>query len=140
MLKYRGTYRVMYEVDKTGKACEFTFIPCLIKRGSNICRHSDTVLNVYITSSKIINRLLKEYPDLFRPFQTSNGEGTLLFNEADIEKAAEILRPKVLGKGMNPKPKRQVTLSDERKKELSDRMRSMRGNIKNIGEKQGKTG
>ncbi len=140
MLKYRGKYRVLYETDKTGKACEFTFIPCLIKRGSNICRHSDTILNVYITSSKIINRLLKEYPDLFRPFQTGNGEGTLLFDESNIDKAAAILKPKVLGKGMSPKPKRQVNISEERKQELSERMKLLHANSKITGEKQRKTG
>ena len=129
MLKYRGTYRVVYECDKrTGQPYEFTYVPCLIKKGSNVCRHSDNTLNVYISSAKIANRLLKECPDLFKPFQIGDSEAVLLFKEADIEKAAAILKARVLGKNMNPRPKRKVMLSEERKKILSDRMKELHRN------------
>jgi len=117
----------MYECDKAGAACEFAFIPCLIKKGSNICRQSDDTLNVYIPSIKIVNRLLKEYPDIFRPFQVGDTEGTLLFKESDIEKAAVILKARVMGKGMNPKPKRRVNFSEEYKKLLTERL--MQGRV-----------
>lgn len=140
MLKYRGTYRVLFEVDKAGKPCEFTFIPCRIKKGSNICRHNENVLNAYIPSAKIANRLLKEYPDLFKPFQTGDSEATLFFSETDIEKAAVVLKARVMGKGMSPKPKRKVTISEDRKKELSERMKELQSNKKNIGQNARKTG
>lgn len=138
MLKYRGTYRVLFETDKTGNPCEFTFIPCLTKKGANICRHNENTLNVYIPGIKIANRLLKECPDLFKPFQIGDSEATLLFNEADIEKAAAILKARVGGKNKSPKPKREVAISKERKQELSDRMKHI--NSKIIGENARKTG
>jgi len=73
MLKYRGQFRVLYECDKrTGKPGEFTFIPCRIKKGANICRHNDTTLNVFIPSTIIANRLLREYTDIFMPFQSGD--------------------------------------------------------------------
>jgi hypothetical protein len=126
MLKYRGTYRVVFETDKrTGKAQEFAFIPCRIKKGANICRHNENTLNVYIPSIKIINSLLKEYPDIFIPFQIGNLEGTLLFKEPMLPHVAAILKPYVKGKNKSPRPKRQVNISEKRKKELSDRMRRL---------------
>lgn len=137
MLKYRGTYRALFEIDKTGKVCEFTHIPCQIKKGSNICKHSDTVLNAYIPSIKILNRILKEYPEMFKPFQVGDTEGTLLFKEADIEKAAVILKARVKGKGMSARPKRQVTLSEERKLELANRMKQLHKNIRGNTRKTG---
>lgn len=140
LLKYRGTYRVMYEADKSGKAAEFTFIPCRIKKGSSICRHDDNTLNAYIPSAKIAHRLLIDYLDLFKPFQIGDGEATLLFNESDIEKTATIMKARVMGKGMNPKPKRKVAISDERKKELAEQMRELQSNKKNIGQIARKTG
>ena len=140
MLKYRGTYRVLFEIDKTGKALEFSFIPCRIKKGANIVRHSDNMLNVFIPSIKIVNSLLNDLPDLFKPFQIGDREGTLLFKESDIEKAATLLKARVMGKGMSPKPKRQITISEDRKKELSDRMKELQSNKKNIGQIARKTG
>lgn len=140
MLKYRGTYRVLFEIDKAGKPCEFTFIPCRIKKGANICRHNGDVLNIYIPSIKMANRLSREYPDLFKPFQTGDSEAVLLFNEADIEKAAAILKARVMGKGMSPKPKRKVTISEERKQELSERMKELHSINKNIRQIVRKTG
>ena len=75
MLSYRGTYRVLYETDKrTGKPCEFTFIPCGIRRGANICRHNDDTLNVFIPGFGTADRLLKEYPDIFKPFRLEIGK------------------------------------------------------------------
>jgi len=139
MLTYRGTYRVLYETDKAGKACEFTFIPCRIKKGSNIVRYSDNMLNAYIPSIKIVNRLLNDFPELFKPCQIGDSEGTLLFKESDIEQAATILKARVMGKGMSPKPKRIVTISDERKQELSIRMKRIQANNKIIGKKAIKT-
>lgn len=138
MLRYRGQFRILYETDKNGKVCEFTYIPCRIKKGSSICRHNNNVLNAYIPSAKIANRLLKEYPDLFKPFQVGDREGTLLFNESDIEKVAAILKARVGGKNKSPKPKREIAISEERKQELSDRMKHI--NSKIIGENARKTG
>ena len=126
MLSYRGTYRVVYETDKrTGKPCEFTFIPCGIRKGANICRHNDDTLNVFIPGFGTADRLLKEYPDLFQPFQVGDSEATLLFKESDIERAAVILKARTKGKDMSARPKRQVTISDDRKKELVDRMKEI---------------
>ncbi len=125
MLKYRGQYRVIFEIDTKGKPSEFALIPCGIKRGSTICRHSDDTLSVYITGIKTANRLSREYPDLFRPFQIGDSEATLLFNEADIEKAAAILKARILGKNMNPRPKRKVIISEEQKRILTDRLKAM---------------
>lgn len=113
MLKYRGQYRVLYETDKrTGAACEFTYIPCRIHKGSDIYRYSDDTLATYITSIKVFNRLLREYPDLFRPHQTGDSEGTLLFPESRMNEAAIILKARI---------KRQV--SEEQKQILTDRIK-----------------
>ena len=105
MLKYRSQYRVCYEMDKNGKVCEFTFIPCMIKKGTNICRYDDNTLSVYIPSIQIINRLLKEYPLLFKPHQIGDTEGTLLFSETDIKQADKILKIRTKGKSLSPKNK-----------------------------------
>ena len=59
MLTYRGQYRVLFETDKAGKACEFTYIPCGIRKGANICRHSNDMLNIFIPS---INNWLNIIP------------------------------------------------------------------------------
>lgn len=141
MIDYRGKYRVTYDVDKrTGKAAEFTFIPCGIKKNSNISRHSGNMLNAYIPSIKVFNRLLREYPELFTSFQVGDSEGTLLFKESDMKAAAVILKARTKGKDMPARPKRQVTLSEDRKKILSDRMKQIQANNKIIGEKTSKTG
>ena len=141
MIRYRGKYRTVYEVDKSsGQPYEFAFIPCLIKKGANICRHSDNMLNAYIPSTKIANRLLKEYPDVFTPLQVGDKEATLLFRESDIEKAATILKARVMGKNKSPKPKRRIVISEERKQALSDRMKQIHVNSKIIGENARKTG
>lgn len=141
MLKYRGQYRVVFETDKrTGKPAEFVYIPCRIKRGSNIVRHDENTLNAYIPSVKIANRLLQEYSDLFELFQIGDSEATLLFNEADIAKVAAILKAKVQGKNKSPRPKRTVTISEDRKKELSERMKKLHSVKKNIRENARKTG
>lgn len=124
MLKYQGTYRVQYETDKAGKPQEFTFIPCGIKRGTNICRHSDNMLNVYIPSRRIIDRLLLDYPDIFKPYQVADTEGTIIFSESLIGKAAVILKARTKGKDLTPRP-RHIVISDEQKKILSDRMRRL---------------
>jgi hypothetical protein len=50
------------------------------------------------------------------------------------------LKARVMGKNKSPKPKRQVTISEERKHELSDRMKILQANRKNIGENERKTG
>ena len=140
MLKYRGQFRILYECDKkTDKSCEFTFIPCRIKKGSNIYRHNDDVLSAYISSAKLAHRLLKEYPDLFKAFQMGDSEATLLFNETYIERAAVILKARIMGKDLSPKPKRQIVISKERKQVLSDRMKELQSNKKNIGENARKT-
>ena len=73
------------------------------------------------------NRLL-EHPDIFKPFQMGDSEATLLFAESDMERAATILKPRVMGKNMNPRPKRKVMISEERKRILSDRMKALHRN------------
>ena len=109
MLKYRGTYRVVYETDKrTGKALEFTFIPCRIKKGANICRHNKNTLNVYIPSTRIIGYLLRKYPDIFKPFQNGDEESTLLFSESMFPEAESILKPYKMGKNISPRSKRNM--------------------------------
>jgi len=124
MLKYRRKFRVLYECDvRTRKPAEFTYIPCLIKKGSNICRHSETMLNAYITSAKIIRRLLSEYPDIFTMWQDCDSEGTILFPESRIDEVAPILKIQTRGKNLSPYPKRKVNISEERRKELSESMK-----------------
>lgn len=83
---------------------------------------------------------MKEYSDIFKPFQIGDTEVTLLFRESDIEKVATMLKARVMGKNMNPKPKRKVVLSEERKQALSDRMKQIHVNSKIIGENCRKTG
>lgn len=139
MLKYRGTYRVMYEMDKSEKPCEFTLIPCRIRKDASICRHNDDTLNAYIPSIKTVNRLLRDYPDIFKPYQIGDSEGTLLFAELDMIKAAAILKPRVLGKNLNPKPKKQRHISEAERKILSDRMKKLNHN-RFTGENTRKTG
>jgi hypothetical protein len=127
MLKYRGTYRVLYECDvRTGKPTEFTYIPCIIKKGTNICRHSTTMLNAYIPSMKIILSLLREYPDIFALYQDGHSEGTIIFNELNITKVAEILKAKVMGKNMSAKPKKKMNISEEQRNKLRDNMAMVR--------------
>ncbi len=126
MLRYRGQYRVLFETDKrTGKACEFTYVPCRIRKGADIVRHNDDTLNVYIPGKKTANRLLKEHSDIFKPFQIGDSEATLLFPESMMKEAAKILMPVVRGKGMSPRPKRVIVLSDDQRKSLSDRMKTI---------------
>jgi hypothetical protein len=130
MLKYRGQYRVLYEVDKQGKATEFSYIPCRASKGANIYRHNDDTLNAYIASSKTANRIVKENPELFKFFQNGEGEATLLFKESDIDKAAEILKAKTQGKNMNPRPKKKMNLSDEQREKLSARIKTIKSMCK----------
>lgn len=109
MLKYRGTYRVVYEMDmQTRKPCEFSFIPCRIKKGANIYRNNDKELYVYLPSGQIGNRLLKEYPDLFRLFLQSSCETILCFDEPRMSEAAKILKPWTSGKNIFPGSKRNI--------------------------------
>lgn len=129
MLDYRGQFRVLYETDKrTGKVCEFTFIPCRVRKGANICRYSDTMLNVYIPGKPTVNRLLTEHPEIFKPLQIGDTEGTLLFPESMIGAVVDILKPFVMGKNKSPRPKRKVIISEERKQELSNRMKELHRN------------
>lgn len=111
MLKYRGQYRVSYEMDKLGKPSEFTFIPCRIKKGSNIYRYNNEVLAAYIPSMQIVRRLHLEYSHLFRPFQTGDKEGTLLFNESNLPEVVFILKIKVKGCNVSPRSKRNIRLA-----------------------------
>lgn len=105
MLGYRGKYRIIFEMDlRTGKPLEACFIKC--RRSVNIYRHNDTVLSAYIPSKMRCTYLLKEYPELFTAFQTGDKEGTVLFNESDIEKAISILGAIVKGANVSPRSKR----------------------------------
>ncbi len=122
MIEYRGQYRVLYETDKVGKVCEFTYIPCRIIKGCNICRHSYNTLNVYIPSSRTAKRLLSEYPEIFKPFQVGDNEATLLFSECKMDEAAVILRARVKGKNQNPKPKRKCNLTEKQRQAIGERL------------------
>ena len=106
MLKYRGTYRVAFEVDTHGRPMECAYVPCRIKKGANICRHDDTTLNVFIPGRGTASRLLEEHPDLFQPWQLGAAEATLTFPEARMDEAARILKPFTLGKAISPRSKR----------------------------------
>lgn len=114
MFNYRGSFRVTYEMDKrTGKPAEFTFIPCRIRKGANICRHDEGTLNVYIPGTRAANTLLAEYPDIFKPFQIGDSEVTLLFPELMLPEVIEILRPIVKGKGISPRSKRNIRYTEK---------------------------
>lgn len=69
------------------------------------------MLNVYIPSMKIVNRLLKEYPRIFRAFQIGDNEGTILFTEEQLPEVAKILKARIQGKNVSPRSKRNKTLS-----------------------------
>lgn len=140
MLTYRGRYRVLYEIDSAGRACEFTNIPCGIRKGANISRHDSDTLNVFIPSTKTASRLLKEYRDIFMPFQVGDHEATLLFKESNIDKAAAILKARIKGKDMSARPKRQVAISEERRRELSEQMKQIQAKSKITGTNVRKTG
>ncbi len=115
MLQYRFKYRAVYEMDKrTGKPCEFTFIPCKIKKGTDIYRNNDSELLAYIPSVQIGNKLLKEYPDLFRKYRQSSCETVLAFNESDMEKAATILKAWTFGKNIYPGSKKNLKFQNNR--------------------------
>ena len=130
----------MIECDKSVNPCEFAFIPCLIRKGANICRHNENTLNAYIPGTRTLNMLLDEHSDIFKPFQIGDVEGILLFTESDMEKAADIMKAKVKGKNMSAKPKRHINISEERKKELSNRMKSRHSYAQIIGGNTRKTG
>jgi hypothetical protein len=106
MIKYRGLYRVSYEIDKSGKPCEFTFLPLKLKRGASICRHNETTLNLYVPSKIIAKRLLVEYQDLFTLLSMGDSEGILLFPESKLPEAAAILKPYIKGCKVSPRSKR----------------------------------
>lgn len=109
MLKYRGQYHVVYEMDKrTGKPAESSYIPCRIKKGANICRHNNSILSVYILGIRLIHKLLKEYPSIFRLYKAWDNEGVLLFDESNMSEVARILKPIVQGKNTFPKSRRNI--------------------------------
>ncbi|MCX8167321.1 MAG: hypothetical protein N3E37_05735, partial [Candidatus Micrarchaeota archaeon] len=77
MIKYRGKYRVCYEMDiRTGKALEAVYIPCYLSKKSAIYRHNDNTLNLYISSIIKGRRLLEKYPGIFKAFQVGSHEMT----------------------------------------------------------------
>lgn len=113
MLKYRGKYRVVYEMDmKTLKPCEFTFIPCRIKKGSNIYRNDNNELFAYIPSIVIGSRLAKDYPGIFRIHLQSELESILAFDECHMEQAAKILKAYTSGKNIAPTSKRNLRFQE----------------------------
>lgn len=129
MLKYQGTYRVLLETDvRTGKAAEFTYVPCRVRPGVNIFRFNDNTLAVYVPGTKSVNNLLKDHADIFRPFQMGGSEAVLLFDEKDMEQAAFILKPRTKGKNMNPRPKRKQNLTDEQRAVIRERLNNARLN------------
>ncbi len=109
MLQYRGQYRVVFEMDRRmHKPCEFAFIPCKVKKGTTIYRRNDDELLVYIPSVQIGNRLLKEYPKLFRKYQQSSCETVLVFKESDMKDAATVLKAWTSRKNFYPGSKKNL--------------------------------
>jgi hypothetical protein len=105
MIIYRGKYRTSYEMDlKTGKPLEACFIKC--KKNITIYRHNESILSAYIPSRMKLTYILKTYPNLFTPFQIGDREGSVLFDESNIEDAAIILGAMVQGKNVSPRSKR----------------------------------
>ena len=117
MLKYKDQYWVRYELDKFKKKCEFTYIPCSRKKGTQIYRYSESKLGVYIQSTQIGKSIAKEYPALFKIETETSCEIVLLFDEVDLIKAANILKAR-------KKVKR--ILTDDQRKQLSERMLTVR--------------
>ena len=97
MLKYRGQYRVVFEMDKrTGKPAEFCFVPCKIYRGTNVYRYSENKLGVYIPSKRIFNRLSQN--EIFEIFCAGDSEGILLFEEKNLKIAEKALHSVICGR------------------------------------------
>ncbi len=122
MQNYRGQYRVLYETDKQGKVCEFSFIPCRISKRANICRHNNDTMNAYIPSTKTAKRLLKQYPYIFKKYQTGDSEAILLFPEYKMDEAAKILKARVKGKNQSSRPKRICNLTEEQRQVIGERL------------------
>ena len=76
---------------------------------------------------------------MFKRFQIGNDEAALICKESDIDKAAVILKARRKGKNLSARPKRQITISEERRKELSEQMKRIQAN-KIIGVNARKTG
>lgn len=92
-------------MDKFKKPQEFTFIPCRLKSGTNICRHNEKTLSVYIPSSIMARNLLIDYPDMFTLFQIGDREAILLFPESMLPEAAIILKAYIQGRNISPRSK-----------------------------------
>ncbi|MBP3284392.1 MAG: hypothetical protein J6M02_02710 [Clostridia bacterium] len=108
MNRYRGTYRVVYEFDKYGNPCEFTYIPCNIKKGANIYRYSKNQLCIYIPSLRIANTLLKEYSSIFKEYIWGDFEAVLIFNESNIKDVESVLKIYKKGANISPKSKQNI--------------------------------
>lgn len=105
MLKYKGIYRVSYEFDKQGKPQEFTFIPCGIKKGSNIYRYDNDKLLLYLPSKRLTNKLLLKHSNIFKLHLEGDYEAVLIFEEKYLETIESDLKIYKKGKNISPKSK-----------------------------------
>lgn len=114
MLKYRGTYRVVHEVDrrtlKPTDNVDDTYIYCT-KRGQ-IWRYSQNILvyeregcNVKQLKNKLVGagiEIIDEFGD--------NSSIKIFFNEKDIHKVAKIVQARTLGANISPNSKKNLKL------------------------------
>lgn len=114
MLKYRGTYRVVHEVDRlTSKPTENsddTFIYC--SKGGQIWRKSSDIL-VFERENCHGKNILDKFKEVNVNITDSiidNNMVQIWFNEEDIDKVAKIVQARTLGANINPKSKRNLRL------------------------------
>lgn len=99
MNKYKDTYKIKKELDKSGKPSlnkQDTYIPC--KRTKNqIYRYDKDTLVVYFHSKIYTKNRLTELTELgieLIPYQIGDNESTYKFAETDLDKVAEIIKAK----------------------------------------------
>lgn len=120
MLKYKDQYRVDHEKDTSGKECEGTSVRCTRCRGTEIYRWGDNKLAVYIPSTQVGRKILSEHPALFTLETETSSEMVFLFDEANLDEAAVILKAR---------KKVKMILTDEQRAELRDRMLKARESL-----------
>lgn len=114
MVKYRGKYRVVHEVDrltfKPTNNPDDTFIYCA--KGGQIWRQSPSTL-VYereCKSSKYLFDKLTAADIKVIDFYYAEGLVRVWFDESDLDKVAKIVGARTLGANINPNSKRNLKL------------------------------